>query len=76
MLRLYTVSFFGHRIIEDFNRAEAKAESLSAILFYKKDMWSSWSGAAGISTSRAARWKGVLTNAGTDERSSHVAQKG
>lgn len=36
MLRLYTVSFFGHRIIEDFNRAEAKAETLIRDLILQK----------------------------------------
>lgn len=37
MLRLYTVSFFGHRIIEDFNRAEAKAEALIRELILQKE---------------------------------------
>ena len=37
MLRLYTVSFFGHRIIEDFNRAEAKAEALIHDLILQKE---------------------------------------
>ena len=37
MLRLYTVSFFGHRIIEDFNRAEAKAEALIRNLILQKE---------------------------------------
>ena len=37
MLRLYTVSFFGHRIIEDFNRAEVKAEVLIRELILQKE---------------------------------------
>ena len=37
MLRLYTVSFFGHCIIEDFNRAEAKAEALIRELILQKE---------------------------------------
>lgn len=37
MLRPYTVSFFGHRIIEDFNRAEAKAETLIRDLILQKE---------------------------------------
>ena len=37
MLRPYTVSFFGHRIIEDFNRAEAKAEALIRDLILQKE---------------------------------------
>ena len=37
MLRLYTVSFFGHRIIEDFNRAEAKVEALIHELILQKE---------------------------------------
>ena len=37
MLRLYTVSFFGHRIIEDFNRAEANAEALIHDLILQKE---------------------------------------
>ena len=37
MLRLYTVSFFGHRIIEDFNRAEIKAEALIRDLILQKE---------------------------------------
>ena len=37
MLRLYTVSFFGHRIIEDFNRAEANAEALIRDLILQKE---------------------------------------
>lgn len=37
MLRLYTVSFFGHRIIEDFNRAEVKAEALIRELILQKE---------------------------------------
>ena len=37
MLRLYTVSFFGHRIIEDFNRAEIKAEALIRNLILQKE---------------------------------------
>ena len=36
MLKPYTVSFFGHRIIEDFNRAEAKAETLIRDLILQK----------------------------------------
>lgn len=36
MLRLYTVSFFGHRIIEDFNRVEKKAETLIRDLILQK----------------------------------------
>ena len=59
MLKPYTVSFFGHRIIEDFNRVEKKAETLIRDLILQKEyveflvgrgVWSSWSGAAGIST--------------------------
>lgn len=37
MLRLYTVSVFGHRIIEDFNRAEIKAEALIRDLILQKE---------------------------------------
>ena len=37
MLRLYTVSFFGHRIIEDFNRVEKKAETLIRDLILQKE---------------------------------------
>ena len=37
MLRPYTVSFFGHRIIEDFNRAEAKVEALIRELILQKE---------------------------------------
>ena len=37
MLRLYTVSFFGHRIIEDFNRAEANAEAFIRDLILQKE---------------------------------------
>ena len=37
MLRLYTASFFGHRIIEDFNRAEVKAEVLIRELILQKE---------------------------------------
>ena len=37
MLRLYTVSFFGHRIIEDFNRAETNAEALIRDLILQKE---------------------------------------
>ena len=37
MLRLYTVSFFGHRIIEDFNRAEKKAEAIIRELILQKE---------------------------------------
>lgn len=37
MLRLYTVSFFGHRIIEDFNWAEVKAEVLIRELILQKE---------------------------------------
>ena len=37
MLRLYTVSFFGHRIIEDFNRAETNAEALIRNLILQKE---------------------------------------
>ena len=37
MLRLYTVSFFGHRIIEDFGRAEKKAEALIRDLILQKE---------------------------------------
>ena len=37
MLRLYTVSFFGHRIIEDFNRAEANVETLIRDLLLQKE---------------------------------------
>ena len=37
MLRLYTVSFFGHRIIEDFNRVEKKAEALIRDLILQKE---------------------------------------
>lgn len=37
MLRLYTVSVFGHRIIEDFNRAEANAEALIRDLILQKE---------------------------------------
>ena len=37
MLRLYTVSFFGHRIIEDFNRAEKKAKVIIRELILQKE---------------------------------------
>ena len=37
MLRLYTVSFFGHRIIEDFNRAEKKAEAIIREVILQKE---------------------------------------
>ena len=37
MLRLYTASFFGHRIIEDFGRAEVKAEVLIRELILQKE---------------------------------------
>ena len=37
MLRPYTVSFFGHRIIEDFNQAEKKAEALIRELILQKE---------------------------------------
>ena len=37
MLRLYTVSFFGHRIIEDFNRVEKKAETFIRDLILQKE---------------------------------------
>ena len=37
MLRLYTVSFFGHRIIKDFNQAEKKAETLIRDLILQKE---------------------------------------
>ena len=37
MLRLYTVSFFGHRIIEDFGRAETNAEALIRDLILQKE---------------------------------------
>ena len=37
MLKPYTVSFFGHRIIEDFNRVEKKAETLIRDLILQKE---------------------------------------
>ena len=37
MLKPYTVSFFGHRIIEDFNQAEKKAEALIRELILQKE---------------------------------------
>ena len=37
MLKPYTVSFFGHRIIEDFNRVEKKAETLICDLILQKE---------------------------------------
>lgn len=37
MLRPYTVSFFGHRIIEDFSWAEIKAEALIRNLILQKE---------------------------------------
>lgn len=50
MLRPYTVSFFGHRIIEDFNRVEKKAETLIRDLILQKEYVEFLVGRGGNST--------------------------
>ena len=69
-VNIFTVSFFGHRIIPEFREAEDRVEALVHALlldwfmrcFWKRSMWSSWSDGTEILT----RSFPPLSNASSD----------